>query len=124
MDVEVAALRAQMADLLANNTNMAQKLIQLETTQTTLQAQQAAANNITVTEYADIVPQFINGDSIQLDAFKVIHEFNGDKKVYRSWRTQVSKLMKQIAAHQTYPKYATARNYPCQNHRCRIRYFD
>lgn len=40
--------------------------------------------------------------------FKVLQEFNGDKKVYRSWRTQVQKLMKQIENFATAPKYAAA----------------
>lgn len=40
-----------------------------------------------VTEYEDIVPTYTTGEGIQLDAFKVIPEFIGDKKVYRSWRS-------------------------------------
>lgn len=59
-------------------------------------------------EHTDIVPEYATGNDIQLDAFKVIHEFNGDKKVYRSWRTQVAKMMKQIENHKAHPKYAAA----------------
>lgn len=98
------ASATQIAELLAANAQMTQKLNQLEATQAT-NVQQP---NVTVTEYADIETTYISGNDIQLDAFKIIHEFNGDKKVYRSWRTQVAKLMKQIEQHQTHPKYAAA----------------
>lgn len=107
MEAQITALQNQMAALAATNTELTQKLVQLETTQATLQTQQAATNVI-VTEYTDVAPIILNGDAIQLDAFKVIHEFNGDKKVYRSWRTQVTKLMEQIRAFASHAKYATA----------------
>lgn len=104
----LARLEAQMAALVATNTDLTQKLNRLETTQATFQAQQLPTSNITVTEYTDVVPVYTNGTDIQLDAFKVIHDFNGDRKVYRSWRTQVSKMMKQIENFKTHPKYAAA----------------
>lgn len=94
----------QIAQLVATNTELLQKVNQLEATQAAYQPPQ----NVTVVEYTDIVPAYATGNDIQLDAFKVIHEFNGDKKTYRSWRTQVAKMMKQIEAHQTTPKYAAA----------------
>lgn len=103
--VELATNSAnQIGQLVATNNVLTQKLNQLEATQETFRQQ----TNVTVTEYTDIVPNYATGTDIQLDAFKVIHEFGGDKKVYRSWRTQVSKLMKQIENHQTHPKYAAA----------------
>lgn len=92
----------QLAQLAATNTELTQKLNELEAAQNTFQRQ----TNITVTEYVDIVPVYASGNDIQLDAFKVLHEFSGDKRVYRSWRTQVCKLMKQIENHQTHPRYA------------------
>lgn len=95
---------AQMIQLVNTNTELLHKVNQLEAAQAAVQ--QSA--NVAVTEYVDIVPNYLTGNDIQLDAFKVIHEFNGDKKVYRSWRTQVSKLMKQIEQHETTPKYAAA----------------
>lgn len=95
---------ARITQLMSINNELAQKLNQLEATQETFQRQ----TNVVVTEYTDIVPTYISGNDIQLDAFKVIHEFGGDKKVYRSWRTQVFNLMKQIENHQTHPKYAAA----------------
>lgn len=115
MDAQITALQNQMAALIANyqvvnttNAELVQELNQLKTTQATLQAQQATTSNVAVVEYTDVVPEYLTGDSIQLDAFKVIHEFNGDKKVYRSWRTQVEKLMQQIEDFKTHPKYAAA----------------
>lgn len=108
MEATVARLEAQMAALVATNVDLTQKLNRLETTQATFQAQQPPTTGVTITEYTDIVPTYTNGADIQLDAFKVIHEFNGDRRVYRSWRTQVSKMMKQIDGFKTTPKYAAA----------------
>lgn len=100
MEAIVATLQQQMAELVATNTDLSEKLTRLETS--------LASATVTVTEYKDIEPTYTSGDAIQLDAFKVLHEFNGDKKTYRSWRTQVSKLMKQIEIYMTHPKYAAA----------------
>lgn len=72
-----------MAQLLATSTELLRKITQLEATQATYPLPPVAAI-----------------ECIPLDAVKVIHEFTGDKKVYRSW------LMKQIENHQTTPKYA------------------
>lgn len=94
----------QMAALATTNAELLRKITQLEATQ----AAYAPAPHSTTTEYTDIVPNYETGNDIQLDAFKVIHEFNGDKKVYRSWRTQVAKMMKQIENHKAHPKYAAA----------------
>lgn len=94
---------AQIAQLVATNADLLQKITQLEATQAAYQT----PRNVTP-KYDDIVPNYANGNDIQLDAFKVIHEFNGEKKVYRSWRTQVAKMMKHIEVHKTTPKYAAA----------------
>lgn len=104
MEAIVQELQTQMAALVATNANLNEKLARVETAQAALQR----PTPVTVAEYTDIVPTYTSGDNIQLDAFKVIHEFNGDKKVYRSWRTQVSKMMQQITAYKTHPKYAAA----------------
>lgn len=96
----------QISQLTATNTELSQKLTRLETAQATLQ--RSNNNNVTVIEYTDVVPTYATGADIQLDAFKVIHEFNGDRKTYRSWRIQVSKLMEQISGFKTHPKYAAA----------------
>lgn len=104
MNQLAAANAAQMTQLTNTNTELLRKITELEATQAAYQPLPA----VTVTEYADIIPDYATGNDIQLDAFKVIHEFNGDKKVYRSWRTQVSKMMKQIERHVTTPKYAAA----------------
>lgn len=101
MEATIVRLEQQMTALLAANTELTQKL-------TTLEANQATNRAVTIVEHADIVPVYNSGDSIQLDAFKVIPEFNGDKKIYRSWRSQVLKLMQQIAAFKNHPKYAAA----------------
>lgn len=104
MENQITELQIQMATLLAINTTLQENLARLEATQTTFQR----GNAVTVVEHTDIEPLYTTGDNIQLDAFKVIHEFNGDKRVYRSWRTQVIRLMQQISEFKTHPKYAAA----------------
>lgn len=100
----VAENNRQMAMLITANQELVQKMTVLENNQAAVQN----ANAVAVTEYVDINPTYTSGDTIQLDAFKVIPEFNGEKKIYRSWRSQVSKLMKQIEEFKTHPKYAAA----------------
>lgn len=104
MQAMVEELQQQMATLMATNNALVTKLTQIENAQVALQN----ASSVTVTEYEDIVPTYTSGDHIQLDAFKAIHDFNGDKKIYRSWRSQVTKMMKQIETFKTHPKYAAA----------------
>lgn len=101
---DIARIEAQLALLSTANEQLMQKIAELENNQTVFQN----ANAVKITEYSDIEPTYTSGDAIQLDAFKVIPEFNGDKKIYRSWRCQISKLMKQIDAYKTHPKYSTA----------------
>lgn len=103
LEATVNQLVSQMATLVTTNTELTTKIQQLETAQNIL-----GATGVTVNEYEDITPIYTDGDSIQLDAFKVIHEFKGDKQTYRSWRTQVSKMMKQIEEYKTHPRYAAA----------------
>lgn len=101
---EIARIEAQLAQLCTKNAELEKKVIDLTNNQTIFQN----ANAVQVTEYTDVVPTYANGDAIQLDAFKVIPEFSGDRKTYRSWRSQVSKLMNHIDAFKTHPKYAAA----------------
>lgn len=101
---EIARIEAQLASLMVANESLIKKVTELEGNQTAFQN----ANTVSITEYTDVVPAYTNGGDIQLDAFKVIPEFNGERKIYRSWRSQVSKLMQQINAYKTHPKYAAA----------------
>lgn len=101
---EIARIEAQLALLATVNEALQLKVIELTNNQTAFQN----ANAVKVTEYEDIKPLFASGDTIQLDAFKVLPEFNRDEKIYRSWRSQVSNLMNQIKLFQTHPKYGTA----------------
>lgn len=101
---DLIRIQEQLAQLLNANIELQQKVINLENSQATLRNN----NAVMVTEYEDIVPTYTTGEGIQLDAFKEIPEFNGDKKVYRSWRSQVSTLMKQIETYKTHPRYAAA----------------
>lgn len=136
MQSVLARIEQQMNGLIAQNTALNQKLTELEGSQatlqqqnetlqqqnaslqlqtttlqqqtTTLQQQSTQSNAVVVTEYEDITPIYPNGDAIQLDAFKVIPEFDGNRKLYRAWRSQVQKLMSQIDNHKAHPKYAAA----------------
>lgn len=56
----------------------------------------------------DISTTITSGDQIQLDSYKCIPEFCGVKSQYRSWREQVVRRMKMIAAFKTHPKYEAA----------------
>lgn len=62
----------------------------------------------TYTEYKDIETTISSGDSIQLESYRSIPEFNGDKTMYRSWREQVTRRMNMIKAFQDHPKYEAA----------------
>lgn len=117
LSAECAATQTQMAAnheaLIRQLTATHQEAIQQLNTEVTVlrdaQAQQQRQQPVpTAVEYRDVVPEFENGNSILLDPYKVLPEFNGDKKTYRSWRTQVCKLMTQIENFPTHPKYVAA----------------
>lgn len=59
-------------------------------------------------EYKDIETTLTKADEIQLDSYKIIPEFSGDKTQYRSWREQVLRRMKMIEAFKTHSKYEAA----------------
>lgn len=62
----------------------------------------------TLLEYEDISTVLTKPEEIQLDSYKSIPEFSGDKTQYRSWREQVIRRMKMIEAFKTHPKYEAA----------------
>lgn len=67
--------------------------------------------NTIPTEYHDIITTITNGDTtiiIQLDSYRSIPEFSGDKNQYRSWREQVTRRMRLIENLKTHPKYEAA----------------
>lgn len=100
---------AEMADLRAMVIALEEKLNANTFEMKTLSDSLNEVKNVpTITEHADIMTVYLSGDTIQLDAFKVIPEFNGDKFQYRSWRSQVTKLMTAIGDFKTHPRYATA----------------
>lgn len=99
---DIARIEAQLMAIVSDNQRLIQRVGELEQNRTVFQ------NNTSVVEYEDIISTYTSGDGIKLDAFKILPEFNGDKKTYRSWRTQVSKLMKQISSFKTHPNYGSA----------------
>lgn len=62
----------------------------------------------TLLEYPDIKTTITTPDEIQLDSYKSIPEFSGDKIKYRSWREQVMRRMRMIEAFKSHPKYEAA----------------
>lgn len=60
------------------------------------------------TTYVDIATHITSGDEIQLESYRSIPEFSGDKKAYRSWRNQVVRRMELIRAFVAHPKYEAA----------------
>lgn len=58
--------------------------------------------------YEDIATTITNPDQIQLETYKSIPTFDGDKRVYQSWRNQVIRQMKMIENFKGHPKYGAA----------------
>lgn len=56
----------------------------------------------------DVNTQLTSGDQIQLESYRTIPEFSGNKGQYRSWRNQVERRMKMIENFKTHPKYEAA----------------
>lgn len=59
-------------------------------------------------EDEDIITDITSGDQIQLESYRSIPEFSGNKGEYRSWRNQVNRRMNMIDAFKTHPKYEAA----------------
>lgn len=59
-------------------------------------------------QHEDIVTEITSGDQIQLETYKPIPEFCGNKGQYRPWRNQVVRQMDMIKNFKTHPKYGAA----------------
>lgn len=59
-------------------------------------------------EYADIETVIETGEQIQLESYRSIPEFSGNKNQYRSWRNQVTRRMGMIRNFIQHPKYEAA----------------
>lgn len=88
---------------------------QIQNLQTLIQATEARQREFeqfypiqTTTEYRDIETTIGNGDQIQLESYRSIPEFSGNKNQYRSWRNQVIRRMNLINDFQTHVKYEAA----------------
>lgn len=62
----------------------------------------------TMAQYDDISTQITSGDQIQLESYRSIPEFSGNKGQYRSWRNQVTRRMRMINDFKEHPKYEAA----------------
>lgn len=109
MEQQVSELRAAMQELLlrlqasdVRHTTNEERITGLTDNLNQFQSTQ------TVVEHKDIVTVVNNGDHIQLDSYKSIPEFSGDKTQYRSWREQVVRRMDMIKNFKTHIKYEAA----------------
>lgn len=59
-------------------------------------------------QYKDITTTITSGEQIQLESYRSIPEFSGNKGQYRSWRNQVIRRMQMIENFSTHPKYEAA----------------
>lgn len=59
-------------------------------------------------QHEDIQTNIQTPEEIQLESYKSIPVFNGDKRVYQSWRNQVIRQMKAIQNFKTHSKYGAA----------------
>lgn len=81
---------------------------QIQQMQLSLQAINQAYPVQQVSQYEDIRTKLESGDQIQLESYRSIPEFRGDRKQYRSWRNQVVRRMQMIQNFMTHPKYEAA----------------
>lgn len=95
MDQQLSEIRTQIEQL------------QRDLNQQKLQCQQALIAD-TNSDNEDITTAISSGDQIQLESYKSIPEFSGNKTQYRSWRNQVVRRMKMIDGLKTHPKYEAA----------------
>lgn len=103
----IEELRAELEDVLARLHVSENKLDVLERIQT---SDEDTARNIPeqTRQYADITTRIDTGELIQLESYRSIPEFNGDKKQYQSWRSQVTRRMQMIDHLKEHPKYEAA----------------
>lgn len=62
----------------------------------------------TIVQHEDVNTVIMSGDQIQLESYKSIPEFSGNKNQYRSWRNQVMRRMGMIENLKGHPKYEAA----------------
>lgn len=104
--MSVEDIQAQLEDVLSRLQVSENKLEVL----TNLQAvgDERSFPNQDTTRYEDVTTNIATGDQIQLESYKSIPEFNGDKTLYQSWRNQVTRRMKMIDHLKSHPKYEAA----------------
>lgn len=88
---EINELRAHIQQLLIRVRNSENQINQLHPIRTT-------------TQYEDVQTEITSGDQIQLESYRAIPEFSGDKRKYRSWRNQVTRRMDMIRNFTRHPK--------------------
>lgn len=95
-------------DLLESNIELPKHLNETVTNNEVKSTNSKIINNSKMTTHEDIVPRIANGDQIQLESYRSIPEFSGNKNEYRSWRNQAVRRMNMIKEFKTHPKYEAA----------------
>lgn len=104
-DEILAQIELLKAKLLVSENRQKESEGKIETLNNSLNSFQV---NSLPTEYKDIITQIPNAESIQLEPYKCIPEFTGNKNQYRSWREQVVRRMETIREFKESPKYEAA----------------
>lgn len=96
------------------NEQLREALLQLEARQRACEEQIASFNTGNAApaqaeeEDEDIIPEIATGDQIQIESYRSIPEFSGNKGQYRGWSNQVTRRMKIIDNFKKHPKYEAA----------------
>lgn len=102
--MEFEQIRAELEEVIARLQASENKIDELTHAQ---RVEEPRARN-QPTAYDDIVTKIDTGDQIQLESYRSIPEFNGNKKTYRSWRNQVVRRMTMIEPFTNHAKYEAA----------------
>lgn len=103
MDLE--QLRAELLEVVTRLQASEEKLEVLTNIQQADEQQRAFPRT---PPHEDITATIQTGDQIQLDSYKCIPEFKGEKSQYRSWRNQVTRRMSMIEEFINHSKYEAA----------------
>lgn len=106
---EAAQLRAQIDALTQPFQQQTLQVNALQQELSTVKENQTAFHNITtITLHEEISFAITNANEIDLELFKALPKFDGDKNAYRSWRSQVLKVMDDIKSFTGPPRYYSA----------------
>lgn len=104
METEIAALKAQITALAINMQSQQESFQQHIETIKRESFQQATF----VTQHEEVRLALTDPKDIDLELFKALPKFDGDKTQYRSWRNQAWTFMESIKGFMEHPRYYSA----------------